>query len=236
MTSKLYEDTARRVQHVRQRIADAAQKAGRNASDITLVGVTKTQPVEAVRALLQTGVMDIGENRVQEMLEKQPKIADIEHKMHLIGHLQRNKAKFLPGNIEMLQSLDNAETMAALEKAYAAVGKTLKVLIEVNIGGEDSKSGVHPDALEVLADKVLASDTLQLKGLMAIPPICEADTVRRYFEQMHHLFIDIKAKKGDNVINVLSMGMSSDFEYAIMEGATMVRVGADLFGPRIYNK
>lgn len=235
MTSKLYEDIAQRVQQVRLRIANAAQKAGRSADEITLVGVTKTQPIESVRALLQAGVTDIGENRVQEMLEKQPQLNDIEHKMHLIGHLQRNKAKFLPGNIEMLQSLDSAETMTALEKAYSAAGKTLDVLIEVNIGAEDSKNGVRPDAVEALADKVLASDTLRLKGLMAIPPICEGELVRRYFEQMHHLFIDIKAKKGDNAINVLSMGMSSDFEYAIMEGATMVRVGTDLFGPRNYN-
>lgn len=233
MTNRSYEDIKARVQHMRQRMADAAQKAGRSVDEITLVGVTKTQPAEAVKALLWAGVTEIGENRVQEMLDKQDALADIAHKMHLIGHLQRNKAKYLPGNIDMLQSLDDTQTAAALEKAYAAAGQKLDVLIEVNIGGEDSKSGVAPDGLDALAEAVMASDVLRLRGLMAIPPICEGDTVRRYFEQMYQLFIDIKAKKMDNTINVLSMGMSSDFEYAILEGATMIRVGTELFGPRM---
>ncbi|MFV0412353.1 MAG: YggS family pyridoxal phosphate-dependent enzyme [Oscillospiraceae bacterium] len=235
MTNEFYSAIPERVAMVRQKIADAAQKAGRKADEITLVGVTKTQSAEAVRALIQAGVSEIGENRVQELLAKKESLADLPHKAHLIGHLQSNKAKYLPGNIAMLQSLDSVSTAEALEKAYAQFPGGLDVLIEVNIGGESSKTGIAPPQLPALAERVLASPVLRLRGLMAIPPICEGEEVRRYFEQMRHLFIDIKAKKMDNgSINTLSMGMSSDYAYALMEGATMVRVGTELFGPRSY--
>lgn len=235
MTNGLYEEIKGRVEQVQEKIHAAALKVGRSPDEITLVGVTKTQSVEAVRALLQTGVTTIGENRVQELLEKEPFLEDIEHTAHLIGHLQRNKAKYLPGHIAMLQSLDSVKTVEALEKAYRVENPKLDVLIEVNIGDETSKNGVNPTELNDLADRILASEQLCLRGLMAIPPICEGEGVRRYFEQMYHLFIDIKAKKMDNkTINMLSMGMSADYEYAIMEGSTMVRVGTHLFGPRKY--
>lgn len=227
------DDIAPRVLQVRENIENAAIKVGRKADEITLVGVTKTQSADSVRQLLQAGVTDIGENRVQELLAKQPFLEDISHNTHLIGHLQRNKARFLPGNIQLLQSLDSAKTLQAIEKAYAAQNQHLDVLIEVNIGEESSKNGVSPDEVEPLAELVLASPVVRLRGLMAIPPICPGDTVRRYFEQIYHLFVDIKAKKMDNkTIDILSMGMSADYQYAVMEGATMVRVGSFLFGPR----
>ena len=233
MTKKPCSDIPARVAAVRARMENAAAMAGHRAADITLVGVTKTQPAEAVRELLLCGVTDIGENRVQELLAKAPLLADLPHRAHMIGHLQKNKAKLLPGCISMLQSLDSADTAAALEKALVAAGCQLEVLIEVNIGGELSKSGVPAAGLPALAERVLASDVLRLRGLMTIPPLCEGEKVRRYFEQMHALFVDIQAKNRDNTsINILSMGMSADFEYAIREGATMVRVGSDLFGPR----
>lgn len=226
---------AQRVDSVRQRMADAAAKAGRDVGEITLVGVTKTQPAEAVRELILAGVDVIGENRVQEILQKEPFLTDLPHQTHLIGHLQRNKAKYLPGKIDMMQSLSSVDTLEALEKAYGKTGQTLDVLIEVNIGEETSKTGVDAGAVGDLADRVLASGHLRLRGLMAIPPFISGEAVRTYFMQMRQLFIDISAKKMDNdTVNVLSMGMSSDFEYAIMEGATMIRVGTELFGPRQY--
>lgn len=235
MTDELYSAIAGRVNMVRENIGNAAVKAGRRPDEITLVGVTKTQSAQAVRALLQAGVTHIGENKVQEMLSKEVEIQNLPHTTHLIGHLQRNKAKFLPTHIDMLQSLDDTKTVEALEKAYASQNEKLDVLIEVNIGDETSKTGVSPEQLPPLVDRVLASPRLRLRGLMAIPPVCEGDTVRRYFQQMYQLFIDMKAKKMDNdTINILSMGMSSDYEYAVMEGATMVRVGTSLFGPRVY--
>lgn len=231
---KSFDTIADRVRHVQENIQLAAGKAGRSAADITLIGVTKTQSIDNIRQILQAGVTNIGENRVQELLEKEPFLTDIPHNTHLIGNLQRNKAKFLPGHIQMLQSLDSAKTMLALEKVYTAKGETLDVLIEVNIGEETSKTGVSLQELDSLVEQVSASHILRLRGLMAIPPICPGDTVRRYFEQIYHLFVDIKAKKMDNKsINVLSMGMSADYSYAIMEGATMVRVGSALFGPRV---
>lgn len=233
MTSEFCSNVAENVKYVQDKIALAAQKSGRTAQDITLVGVTKTQPVAAVRALLQAGVTTIGENRVQELLEKMPGLQDIHHETHLIGHLQRNKAKFLPSAIAMLQSLDSEDTVLALEKAYGGKNQQLDVLIEVNIGDETSKTGVAPTGVQALAGRVAQSSVLRLCGLMAIPPICEGDRVRGYFEQMYQLFIDIKAEKMDNdTISILSMGMSSDYEYAILEGATMVRIGTQLFGPR----
>lgn len=226
---------ADRVKSVRERMENAAIRAGRRAKDITLVGVTKTQPAQAVRQLIEAGVDTIGENKVQELLQKAPFLEDLPHTTHLIGHLQRNKAKYLPGKIDMMQSLSSVDTLLALEKAYEKSNGILDVLIEVNIGDETNKNGIDAGAVADLAARVRESRWLRLRGLMAIPPFVEGEAVRTYFQQMHQLFIDIRAKKMDNdTVNVLSMGMSSDFEYAISEGATMVRVGTELFGPRQY--
>ncbi len=221
-----------RVAMVREKIRAAAVRAGRNPQEITLLGVTKTQSAGAVRALITAGVDTIGENRVQELLEKEPFLADLPHATHLIGHLQRNKAKYLPGHIDMLQSLSSVETAAALEAAFAGAGKPLDVLIEVNIGGEESKAGTDKAGLMALAAYVAQSKTLRLRGLMAIPPFVGPEEVRPYFRQMYHLFVDIKGQNRDNDVDILSMGMSGDYEVAIEEGATMVRVGTELFGPR----
>ena len=235
MTKKCSSQISQRVADVRCRMEEAALRVGRRPDEITLIGVTKTQPVEAIRELILAGVPEIGENKVQELLDKEPYLEDIPHKMHLIGHLQRNKAKYLPGHINMLQSLDNLATVGALEKAFTAENELLDVLIEVNIGDESSKNGVSLMDLPGLLEGVNNSEKLRLRGLMCIPPFGLGEGIRLYFKQMYQLFIDIKAKKMDNDnVNILSMGMSSDFEIAIEEGATMVRVGTDLFGPRNY--
>lgn len=239
MTSSSSEPFAGRVGRIRERMAEAAQRAGRDPGEITLVGVTKTQSAADVRQLILAGVTEIGENRVQELLDKEPALADLPHRTHLIGNLQRNKAKYLPGHIDMLQSLDSVKTLEALEKAYGDAPRPLDVLIEVNIGEETNKTGVLAKDLSPLVERVLASSRLRLRGLMAIPPFGLGEGIRPYFQQMHHLFVDMRAKKMDNDTvtayaqpDILSMGMSADFEIAIEEGATMVRVGTELFGPR----
>ena len=233
MTKKSSEEIRQSVLQVREDMEKACLRAGRKTEEVTLIGVSKTQSAEAVRAMIEAGVTDIGENRVQEWLEKEPLLAGLSYRCHLIGHLQSNKAKYLPGHIQMLQSLDNLRAMEALEKAYAVKNERLGLLIEVNIGGEASKNGVDKGALKELAHQVNAQPHLHLRGLMAIPPFEEADKVRRYFQEMYHLFVDIQAEKMDNsTVNILSMGMSSDFPVAIEEGATMVRVGTGIFGAR----
>lgn len=226
---------AQRVKRIRERIALAAMKARRSPGEITLVGVTKTRTAAEVRALIAAGVTDIGENRVQELCEKAPALEELRHKTHLIGRLQRNKVKFLPGRVDMLQSLSSAATLAAIEQRWACGAEPLEVLVEVNIGDEESKSGVRLGEAEELCELCINSRAVRLRGLMAIPPAAGEKEVRRYFAQMRQLFVDIRAKKIDNnAITVLSMGMSSDFEYAILEGSTMVRIGSALFGPRRY--
>lgn len=228
-------DIAQRVALVKERMENAAIRAGRKPEEILLVGVTKTQPAQSVRELILAGVDVIGENKVQEIQQKEADLADLPHKTHLIGHLQRNKAKYLPGKVDMIQSISAVSTVEALEKAFATQAEPLDVLIEVNIGEEESKTGISPEEVLELAHRIQDSPILRLRGLMAIPPFGLGESVRTYFSQMYQLFIDIKAKTGDNnTVNVLSMGMSSDFEYAIQEGSTMIRVGTDLFGPRQY--
>ncbi len=233
MTKKSCEEIRESVLRVRQEMENACLRAGRKSEEVTLIGVTKTQSAEAVRAVIEAGVCEIGENRVQELLEKEPQLAGLNYRCHLIGHLQRNKAKFLPGHIAMLQSLGEGRTLEALEKAYTAAEEHLDVLLEVNIGGEETKSGADKGAIMELAARVDASPHLHLRGLMAIPPYEAPEQARRYFQQMYHLFVDIQGKTMDNsTVNILSMGMSSDFPVAIEEGATMVRVGTGLFGRR----
>ncbi len=233
MTRKSSEKIKEHVQTVREEIEEACIRAGRKTNEVTLIGVTKTQPIEAVRAVIEAGVYDIGENRVQEILEKAPHLQDLEHRCHLIGHLQRNKAKFLPGQIMMLQSLDSVRTLEALERVYEAKDEMLSVLIEVNIGEETSKTGVSSTEYMELAHRVNESQRLHLRGLMCIPPMEGAKAARVYFRKMYNLFVDMQAEKMDNsTVNILSMGMSTDYSVAIEEGATMVRVGTALFGKR----
>lgn len=233
MTNVCCSEIRDNLAYVQENIANAALKAGRKPEEITLVGVTKTQPAEAVRCLIEAGVTTIGENKVQEMLEKLPLLSGLEYSMHLIGHLQRNKAKFLPGKAQMVQSVDSEKLIQALDRAYEGQGGKLDVLLEVNIAAEDSKTGAAKSEVMLLAETVRNSRNLTLRGLMAIPPFGLGEAVRVYFEQMRQLFIDIKAEKMDNEnVNILSMGMSDDYEYAILEGSTMVRIGTKLFGPR----
>lgn len=225
---------AQNIAAVRARIARAAQKSGRSADDITLVAVTKTKPASDVNAALACGVSAIGENRVQELCEKLPGIRLGAAQAHLIGHLQTNKVRQVIDKVAMIQSVDSLHLAQEIEKQAEKHGLVMDVLLEVNIGGEEAKSGVSPDALPALLDGARALPHLCVRGLMTVPPRLDGgEQVRPYFSAMHKLFIDIMPKTLDNTDKpILSMGMSSDFEIAIEEGSTMVRVGTALFGGR----
>jgi pyridoxal phosphate enzyme (YggS family) len=178
----------------------------------------------------------MGENRVQELCAKYDRLHRDGVDIHLIGHLQTNKVRQIADKVSTIQSVDSLRLAQEISRVCQKQGRTMDVLLEVNIGGEMQKSGIAPELLEELYDQTMALPMLRVRGLMTIPPVCETETqVRKYFSQMRQLFLDIQAKKSDNVyIDCLSMGMSQDYEAAILEGATMVRVGSSLFGARSY--
>ncbi|MDD3430331.1 MAG: YggS family pyridoxal phosphate-dependent enzyme [Oscillospiraceae bacterium] len=237
MTENFYSWLEENKKHIEERMRKAEQKAGKPENSTTLLAVTKTVPQETIAAAIGLGIKEIGENKVQEMLQKYDGLQHLQHTTHIIGHLQTNKVKYLPSKIQMVQSVDSIKLAKALNAVCAKANKSIDVLVEVNIGGEACKSGIVPEcATELCAQIAEEYPCLHLRGLMAIPPVCENDRVRAYFAQMYKLFVDIAAKKLDNVnIDILSMGMSHDFEEAILEGATLVRVGTSLFGHRNYN-
>ena len=224
------------VRAVRSKIAYAARQVGRAPEDITLVAATKMNDAERVRAALACGIDAAGENRVQELLEKYDAHAYDGKPLHFIGTLQTNKVKYLIGKVELIQSVSSVRLGQVIAKEAAKCGVRQDILLEVNIGGEESKSGLAPDEVDDAVRVLAAEPTVCVRGLMAIPPV--ADTKGKnigYFRAMHQLFIDIAAKKYDNTdISVLSMGMSGDYEDAIACGATMVRVGSAIFGARHY--
>ena len=224
------------IKAVRKNISDAAAVSGRRPEDIVLVAATKMNDADRVRRAVAAGIRYCGENRVQELTEKNAQGAYAGAHLHFIGHLQQNKVKYLVGTVELIQSVDSAELMAAIDRRAAALGLTQDILLEVNIGGEKAKSGFPPEKLTEAAKAAAGFPHLRVLGLMAIPPICEnpADN-RPYFARMRQLFVDIGAKKYDNVtMQILSMGMTDDYTAAIEEGATMVRVGTGIFGARNY--
>ena len=181
---------------------------------------------------IRAGLDTIGENYVQEIRDKGAAGAYEGARVHMIGHLQKNKVRYVAGQVDMIESVDSAELLALIGKRAASLGKVQDVLLEINIGGEAAKSGLEPDRLESVLETAAGTEGVRVRGLMTIPP--EEDSVL-YFPRMYHLFIDTKQKKYDNVsMEFLSMGMSGDYEEAIREGANMVRVGSRIFGPRNY--
>ena len=205
---------------------------------VLLVAASKMNGPEAVREAVAAGVDACGENRVQELLEKNEAGAYAGAQMHFIGHLQRNKVKQVVGLCDLIQSVDSEELLQLIEKRAAALGIRQNVLLEVNIGGEAAKSGVAPAGLEALLRAAAPLEHVSVRGLMTVPPICaEKDETRRYFSAMYKLFVDIGRKKYDNIcMDFLSMGMSADYREAVAEGANMVRVGTAIFGARDYSK
>lgn len=224
------------VESVRDRICRAAERCGRSPDDITIVAVTKTHPASMVLEAAREGLLDVGENKVQEALEKQDLISGQADKRtvgqlrwHLIGHLQRNKAKQAVGRFALIHSLDSIRLADALEKAAAEQGITQDVLIQANVAREEQKSGVSVEELEALVQHAQRQPHLALKGFMTMAPFTDDETViRQTFRGLREL------GHRSSVIShpVLSMGMSSDFEIAVEEGATMLRLGTVLFGER----
>ena len=229
-------DITESVARVKSNIAAAAEKAGRRPEDIYLVAASKMNDSGRVREAIAAGIRICGENRVQEMVEKQAQGAYEGAELHFIGHLQKNKVKQVVGLASLIQSADSLELIRLIDKTALSRGIVQDILLEVNIGAEASKSGFSPEELPSALDSIARLDAVRVRGLMTIPPICSSrQEIEPYFVQMKQLFIDICGKKYDNIrMDFLSMGMSADYETAIACGANMVRVGSAIFGKRIY--
>ena len=222
------------VRKVLDNIALAAREVGRDPGEITLVAATKVQTDDTIRAAIAAGVPICGENRVQEMTAHLENDTYAGAGLHFIGHLQTNKVRQVVGRVDMIESVGSVHLLEEVNKQAAKLGIVQDILLEVNVGGEESKSGVAPEEVEEVAKLAAGMPNVRLRGLMAIPPVAGEDGNRGFFREMHKLFVDIKQKMPDNEadINCLSMGMSGDYMDAVREGATLVRVGTALFGPR----
>lgn len=225
------------IKRINENIAEAMTKAGRTDT-VRLMGVTKTVDPEIVSFSVSQGVTLLGENRVQEFLEKRDRYEG-DPEIHFIGGLQTNKVKYIIDKVSMIHSADSAHLIEEIDRRAGKAGLKMDVLIEVNIGGEESKSGIVPEALDELAYRTAELPNVRLRGLMAIPPVDVDGSSERYFAAMHRLFADLKDKtSGDGrfLIDTLSMGMSGDYATAIMHGSTIVRIGSVLYGYRDYTK
>ena len=223
------------IARVKANMARAALEAGRDPAEITLVAATKVQTSETIRAAIAAGITVCGENRVQELTAHLDDYAYDGARIHFIGHLQTNKVRFVVGRVDLIESVDSPRLLEALERQAAKLNLVQDILLEVNIGREESKGGCLPEDLPALARQAMDLLHVRLRGLMAIPPAAaEPGENRRFFAATRQLFVDIRSQIGDNDtdIDCLSMGMSGDYEDAIREGATLVRVGTALFGPR----
>jgi pyridoxal phosphate enzyme (YggS family) len=223
-----------RLEHVQARIKQAAEACNRSVTDIRLVAVSKTMPVEIVQEAIETGMRDFGENYIQEAREKITALATYPVTWHYIGHLQSNKAKYADRMFDLIHSVDSLKLAKALDKYAKKIDKVQNILIQVNIAKEDSKSGVYGEDTLQLAREIARLENLAVKGLMTMPPYFNApEKVRPIFAALRHLRDQIKNENIPNIsMEDLSMGMTGDFEAAIEEGATMVRVGTAIFGER----
>ena len=231
------EQIAQNIARIRAEMAEAARAAGRDPAEILLCAATKMNDADRVKAAVAAGVDCCGENRVQELVQKQPLGAYDGKPVHFIGHLQTNKVKQVVGQVDLIQSVDREELLRCIEKTAAAKKLCQDILLEVNIGQEASKSGFTPEQAMEMAARMGEFPHCRLRGLMAIPPISEEPGGNcRFFAQMQQLLVDIRAKTYDNVtMDCLSMGMSGDYADAIAHGSTMIRVGTAIFGARNYH-
>jgi pyridoxal phosphate enzyme (YggS family) len=221
------------VEQIMGRVEKAAQKSGRSAKDITVIGVTKTVEPERIENAINAGIVDLGENRVQELLEKYDKINN-RCVWHLIGHLQTNKVKYIIDKVSLIHSLDRIELAREIQKRAEKAGRIMDVLVEVNIAEEESKFGIRKNETSEFMKELSKFGNIRVKGLMTIAPVAEnTESVRYVFRELRKLLIDIKQENIDNIdMAYLSMGMSNDFEVAIEEGSNMVRIGTAIFGKR----
>ncbi len=224
------------VKRVKFEVEDTCAKLGKDPAKIQIMGVSKTKTAQDVEQAIKAGITLFGENRVQELVQKSEMFQKYDVPCHIIGQLQTNKVKYLPELTNCIQSVDSIKLAKEIDKQYAKYSKVADVLVEINIGQEESKGGIDFANAWEFIHEISEYKNLSVKGLMCVPPICEGDLVRRYFAQMYQLFIDIQSKNVDNVnMSILSMGMSDDYKYAIMEGSNLIRVGSSIFGHRNYN-
>ncbi len=236
MTARSLNDVEYNYKLINERISEAALKSGRSREDITFLAATKTVDAATINHAISLGLDHIGENRVQELLSKYNDYNLKKCSLQFIGHLQTNKVRQIIDKVDLIQSVDSVKLATEISKQSVKINKTTDVLVEVNIGKEENKSGVMPEMLEELLCQISQMEGISVKGLMAIPPICDStQKISKFFNNMHNIFIDISQKKIDNIsMNILSMGMSSDYYEAILAGANMVRIGSSLFGARNY--
>lgn len=226
MNNSIVSENLKRVQY---NIAEAKAKYRNENDDVRLMAVTKTVPYEIVNSVIEQGVDLLGENRVQEYLDKKDHY-DKNAEVHFIGHLQTNKVKYIIDSVKCIHSVDSLKLAAEIDRLAEKNGIVMNVLTEVNIGGEESKSGISTDMLDELVYGISEMKNIKLCGLMTIPPVGNSEF---YFEKMQRIFEDLKAKKVDNVsMDILSMGMSADYVEAIKYGSNIVRVGSAIFGAR----
>ena len=226
---------AENIARVRANIARTAEECGRAPSEIMLVGASKMNDAAACREAIAAGIDALGENRVQEMTQKLGEHAYDGAPLHFIGHLQRNKVKQVVGRVALIESVGSSELLAAIDAQAEKLGLVQEILLEVNIGGEEAKSGFDPEELSAAAAQALSLPHVRLRGLMCIPPVAEeAHGSIPYFEKVHRLYVDINENLYHNKLDMLSMGMSGDYEDAVRCGATLVRVGTAIFGKRDY--
>lgn len=241
MTEKLsveerFQNIEHNLEYINSRIEASAKESGRMRGDIKLMAVTKTVEPVFINHAIDCGIDLIGENKVQEFLSKKEYLKLENCKAHLIGHLQTNKVRQIIGQVSMIQSVDSLKLAREIEKQAQKLKITADCLIEVNVGNEESKTGIDFSSVMPLLEEISSMNGVCVKGLMAIPPICsEREELLKYFEKMHRLFVDIKAQNIDNInMQILSMGMSGDYNEAILCGANLVRIGSSIFGPRLY--
>ena len=221
---------------IREKIKTAAEKSGRSEDDITLVAVTKTYPPEMINEAIKCGVTDIGENKVQEIMQKYDYVNPV--RWHLIGHLQSNKVKYIIDKVYMIHSVDSIHLMDEIDRQAKKHDLVMKILIQINISGEETKFGIRPEQIGEMLEHAKGLENIKVCGLMTILPKIDSTVSNRlHFVNINQIYIDISAEKYDNItMQYLSMGMSGDFETAIEEGSNMVRIGRAIFGERNYNQ
>ncbi|GAB6076622.1 YggS family pyridoxal phosphate-dependent enzyme [Desulfurobacterium crinifex] len=222
------------VQKIKERIERACERVGRDPREVSILAASKTRTSEEIREVFEAGIKLFGENRVQEARDKIPLLSDLSIEWHMIGHLQRNKVKYAVNLFDVVESLDSKELADELEKRLSKLGKKMRVFIEVKLSPEETKHGCSPEEALELARYVLSLEHLKLEGLMTVPPYFEdLELVRPYFRKLREIRDNLEDALGINLPH-LSMGMSHDFEVAVEEGATIVRIGTAIFGPRNY--
>ncbi|MBE6834772.1 MAG: YggS family pyridoxal phosphate-dependent enzyme [Ruminococcaceae bacterium] len=231
-----FENIEYNLKTINEKIALSAEKSGRTRDDVRFMAVTKTVDVFRINKALDCGIDLIGENKVQEFLSKKPDLKLENVECHLIGHLQTNKVSKIVGEVDCIESVDSLKLANEISKQSSKLGITTNVLVEVNIGGEESKTGLPKELLEETLYRISELPSIKVVGLMTIPPFSQNNAQnRKFFSNMYNMYVDIRSKKIHNItMDILSMGMSGDYEDAIACGSNLVRIGSAIFGPRIY--